>query len=91
MAVEISKKKIIDLETSDVLSQLEIVRDRVRLYSQKYQTTFLEFKVKVESLENEDFEMYDDLLSWEGYSSSVHYLENRLDQLKSAKDIIVTE
>ena len=91
MAVKISKKKILEMETSDILGKLSIVRDRIRILQRKYNMDFTAFQQFVENQEDEDFASYDDLLTWEGFVESERYLQQRLDELKNAKDIIVTE
>ena len=91
MVVEISKKRIIELEKADVLAELSIVKDRLRRLGQKYQSDFDQFKDRVDNLEEEQFKLYDDLLAWEGYLASKNHLEKRLEDLKHAKNIVVTE
>lgn len=91
MVIKISKSKIIDLERSDVISQLSVVRDRITQLKKKYDMSFNQFKEEFDKSKEEDFERYDDLLIWEGYLESESYLEQRLEELKNAKDIIITE
>ena len=91
MVVEISKKKIIQLEMADVLAELSIVRDRIRQLEAKYDSDFESFKLKVETSDTENFEEYDDLITWEGFTASATYLQKRLDDLKHAEDIVITE
>ncbi len=69
----ILKNKRIDFEELEFLYELHIIKEKIRLFKEKYKKDFKEFEQEV--LEKEEFEKWDDYLEWKAYEKTLEYLE----------------
>jgi hypothetical protein len=67
---------------SHVLAQMLDLKRRLEPYEQKYKMSFSRFKRKVESLKEENFEMWDDFIVWEGLNDAYQSWKKRFESIK---------
>ena len=87
----ISREEIKEYEKLKVISELSLVKERVKLFENKYNCSFNEFKVRFAKDSDEDFEHWDDYIEWKAYSEKQKTLKEKLEQIANAQDIKIVE
>ena len=73
-------KYLIELLRGDLLYKIGEHRKKIELFEKKWGQNFKEFQEKVHSLKEEDFEMWDDLIIWEGYQTAYDQWMSRYEE-----------
>lgn len=68
---------------ADVLYELHKVEDKIRLLKNKYNLSFEEFEDKIQNLEEENFEYWDDYIEWKAYTKSFKELIKEKEYIKN--------
>ena len=79
--VIVHKQNIADILLMEALGELHQVREKLRLFQQKYQQSFEEFSSRLER-EEENFERFDDYIEWKAYMQLLHEIEQKIEDLK---------
>lgn len=75
MAINISKEEIKLLERHNIISQIVPIKEKIRLFEQKYGCDFKTFETKIQ-MEEEDFQRWDDYIEWKAYIEKLKDLDN---------------
>lgn len=78
----VSEKEIIAMLLDKALSKAEYLGSRCREFEEKYDTSFIPFKKKVEEAKEENFTDWDDLVVWEGYELGYKEWKEKYEELK---------
>ncbi len=84
--VIVSKRDILLHERLRIISELAPIREKIRLFEEKYRMTFEEFERKLKSSE-ESFEAWDDYIEWKAYARKLTELESKLREIEHAQRI----
>ena len=77
----INKQIAGDALAMENLAELHKVRERIRLFESKYETTFEQFEQQV-FRQKENFQHYDDYIDWKAAVKWRKELEQRIEELK---------
>ncbi|WP_240921963.1 hypothetical protein [Thermococcus sp. ES12] len=86
--VVISKRDVLAHEKLRVISELAPIREKIRMFEEKYGMTIEEFEKKLKSSE-ESFEAWDDYIEWKAYVKKLEELKSRLREIKHAQRVRV--
>jgi hypothetical protein len=86
--VIVSKRDILLHEKLRILSEIAPIKEKLRLFEEKYGMTLEEFERRLKSSE-ESFEEWDDYIEWRAYMNKLKELESRLKEIENAKRIRV--
>lgn len=89
MAINISKEEIRLLERLNIISQMVPIREKIRLFEQKYDCNFKTFESRIQ-MEEEDFQKWDDYIEWKAYTEKLKDLELTLKEMEDAQDFKIT-
>ena len=89
MVIDISKQEILEYKKMEVITELTVIREKIRLLEQKYGSDIKKFEQEMKSQE-EDFEKWDDFIDWTAYTKIEESLVKKLEELENAKDINIT-
>ena len=79
--ISISKDNVKKLYETELTFELNQVKDKIELYSKKYESSFEQFEKKVNTSEKENFEEWDDYMEWNAFQKSY------LDLLQKKSDL----
>lgn len=68
------------------LSRLTQIKEKIRLFTQKYHLDFPQFEQLVMNSE-EKFELWDDYIEWKAYEDFQRDLVTKLREIENARDI----
>ncbi|NHI95063.1 MAG: hypothetical protein EAX96_21410 [Candidatus Lokiarchaeota archaeon] len=86
MTIKISKDEIKEYEKLKVFSQLTLVKEKIKLFENKYGLSIEEFSKTLKKNE-EDFETWDDYIEWKANLAAKIDLKKKLAEIENAKDI----
>lgn len=86
--VIVSKREVLLHERLRLISELAPIREKIKLFEEKYGMTLEEFERKLKSSE-ESFEEWDDYIEWKAYVRKFEELENRLKEVEHAQRVRV--
>ncbi|AFL95741.1 hypothetical protein CL1_1542 [Thermococcus cleftensis] len=86
--VVISKRDVLAHERLRVISELAPIREKIRMFEEKYGMTIEEFEKKLKSSE-ESFEAWDDYIEWKAYVKKLEELKSRLREIEHAQRVRV--
>ncbi|NJE10828.1 hypothetical protein [Thermococcus sp. MAR1] len=86
--VVISKRDVLAHERLRVISELAPIREKIKLFEEKYGMKFEEFEKKIKSSE-ESFEAWDDYIEWKAYVKKLEELKSRLREIEHAQRVRV--
>jgi len=89
MAINISKEEIRLLERLNIISQMVPIKEKIRLFEQKYDCDFKTFENRIQT-EEEDFQKWDDYIEWKAYTEKLKDLELTLKEMEDAQDFKIT-
>lgn len=72
-----------------LISELVLIRERIKLFENKYDTNFKNFEKAIKQ-HTEDFQTWDDYIEWKAYQRKFDEIKDKLGELKSGKDITTT-
>ena len=79
--VIVNKQNITDMLLMEAFAELHQVRERCRLFQQKYSQDFDEFSRRTEE-EQENFEHFDDYTEWKAYRHLLREVEQKIEDLE---------
>lgn len=91
MDIIISKEEIKGYERLKIISELTLIKQRVKLLERKYESTFSDFEALLNQDSKEDFAKWDDYIEWKAYNKKQALLKEKLDKVDHAQDIKITE
>ncbi|WP_297535967.1 hypothetical protein [Thermococcus sp.] len=86
--VVVSKRDILLHEKLRILSEIAPIKEKLRLFEEKYGMTLEEFERKLKNSE-ESFEEWDDYIEWKAYLKKLKELESRLKDIENAQRVRV--
>lgn len=81
--ISINKDNIKHLYETELTFELNQVKDKIELYSKKYNSSFEQFEEKVKNSEKENFEEWDDYMEWNAYQKSFQDLLQKKADLEN--------
>lgn len=87
----ISREEIKEYEKLKIISELSLVKQRVKLFEIKYKCSFDEFETQLSQKREEDFKQWDDYIEWKAYTEKQETLKEKLEQIANAQDIKIVE
>jgi hypothetical protein len=81
--ISISKDSVKKLYETELTFELNQVKDKIELYSKKYNSTFEQFESKVKNSEKENFEEWDDYMEWNAFQKSYQDLLQKKSDLEN--------
>lgn len=79
----ISKENIKSLYETELTFELNQVKDKIELYSKKYNSSFKQFEEKVNDSNKENFEEWDDYMEWNAFEKSYQDLLQKKSDLEN--------
>lgn len=86
MVIDVSKQEILKYKKMEVITELTVIREKIRLLEKKYGKDIKSFEKEMKSQE-EDFKKWDDFIDWTAYTKIEESLVKKLEELENAKDI----
>jgi len=80
--LKITKENTVNLFSIKLLYELNVIKEKIKLFEKKYKKSFLEFEYEVKTSE-ENFEKWDDYMLWKANIKSDKYIQNQLQQLQN--------
>lgn len=81
--ISITKDSIKNLYETELTFELNQVKDKIELYSKKYNSSFEQFEQKINSSEKENFEEWDDYMEWNAFQKSYQDLLQKKSDLEN--------
>ena len=81
--ISISKDNVKKLYETELTFELNQVKDKIELYSKKYDSSFEQFEKKVNSSDKENFEEWDDYMEWNAFQKSYQDLLQKKSDLEN--------
>ena len=87
--VVVSKRDLLLHERLRIISELDPIREKIRLFEEKYGMPLEEFERKLKS-SDESFEEWDDYIEWKAYVKKLRELESKLREIEHAQRVRIT-
>lgn len=81
--IALSKSEVIPLLVNHYREQLQISSYHLYTYQQKYTCSLEDFEQRVKNSSEENFEQWDDYMSWKGHSKSAASLVEKIKQIEN--------
>jgi len=72
-----------------LISEMIPIRERIRLFENKYNLSFENFEKKIKQ-QPEDFKLWDDYIEWKAYQNKFNEIKETINKVKNDKDITIT-
>ena len=89
LTIFLSTDEVKEYEKLKVISQLVLVKEKLRLFEIKYDKAFEAFEKEVK-IKEEDFEKWDDYIEWKAYKRTLEALTERMAEIDNVQDIEIT-
>jgi len=89
MTISLSADEIREYEKLKILSQLSLVKEKLKLMEAKSGKPFKEFEKEVKKKE-ENFEKWDEYIEWKAYIETEKNLTKRMAEIDNVQDIEIT-
>lgn len=76
-------ESIKDLYYAEVLYELHIIREKIELYSAKYNSDFRTFENEINEMNEENFEKWDDYMEWKGYEKALRDINIKKNDIEN--------
>ena len=86
MDIKISKEEIKEYKKLNVISQLTLIKEKIKLFENKYGCSLDRFREEIEKQE-EDFGKWDDYIEWKANYETLLDLEKKIIEINNAKHI----
>jgi hypothetical protein len=80
--ITIYKQEIAEWLLMEYHAALHTVREKIRLFEQKYNQPWSEFKQQVEQATQEDFSQWDDYIEWKAQMKICNDLCGKIEEVK---------
>jgi hypothetical protein len=80
--VTVYKQEIADWLLMEYHAALHPVREKIRLFEQKYKQSWSEFKQQVEQAAQEDFSRWDDYIEWKAQMKMFSDLSVKIEEVR---------
>lgn len=78
--MEVNATEYREFQRFKLIPELAILKDRVKLFEQKYKMNFEKFEVYVAE-NKENFDDWDNLIEWKAYLESIKNIKQKLEKL----------
>lgn len=78
----IKKQEISNLLILEYLASLHTVHEKVRLFENKYHTSWKDFSQNLQSSDEEDMQQWDDYIEWKAYMKLADELDKKINEVK---------
>jgi hypothetical protein len=89
MTIFLSADEVREYEKLKILSQLALVKEKLKLFETKNGKPFKEFEKEVKEKE-ENFEKWDEYIEWKAYKETEKTLTNKMAEIDNVQDIEIT-
>jgi hypothetical protein len=80
--VTVYKRDIADWLLMEYQAALHPVREKIRLFEQRYSLSWNEFKQQVEQAAQEDFSQWDDYIEWKSQMKTFNELSVKIKEVR---------
>ncbi|AEI14497.1 hypothetical protein Flexsi_0831 [Flexistipes sinusarabici DSM 4947] len=80
--IELSQNKAKDYIKAEILYELNLTKEKLKLFEKKYGKSLEEFEAQLEE-EKENFEKWDDYIEWKSYKKNMDNIEKRLIDIEN--------
>ncbi|MEC9492914.1 hypothetical protein [Flexistipes sp.] len=80
--IELSQNKAKDYLKAEILYELNLTKEKLKLFEKKYGKSLEEFEAQLEE-EKENFEKWDDYIEWKSYKKNMDNIEKRLIDIEN--------
>ena len=80
--VTVYKQEIADWLMMEYHAALHTVREKIRLFEQKYNQSWSDFKQRVEQAAQEDFSQWDDYIEWKAQMKMFRELSTKIEEVR---------
>ncbi|TYB33156.1 MAG: hypothetical protein FXF49_07795 [Flexistipes sinusarabici] len=80
--IELSQNKARDYLKAEILYELNLTKEKLKLFEKKYGKSLEEFEAQLEE-EKENFEKWDDYIEWKSYKKNMDDIEKRLIDIEN--------
>jgi hypothetical protein len=84
MPVTVPEKDVKQFEKLKLLSHIVPIKEKIRFFEEKYDTTLDVFEKGMKEKEEEDFEKWDDYIEWKAYTERLDELKKKMDDVEHA-------
>ncbi len=78
----LDKKETINLYSLSSLYEIHTVKEKIKLFENKYKKSFQEFEIEVKTTK-ENFENWDDYMEWKAYKKTYNSLLNTRKEIQN--------
>jgi hypothetical protein len=90
MTLFVSIDEVKEYQKLKILSELTLIKEKIKLFQTKYDTTFEKFEKRVKK-EKEDYEKWDDYIEWKAYRKTEKSLTKKMAEIDDAQHIEITK
>ncbi len=66
----------------DCLSQKQVIQNKIQIFEKKYKSDYKTFSKKIESTAIENFEAWDDSITWGAYDKFLSEILNKIEDIR---------
>ena len=85
-----SSDEIKEYEKLKIISQATPIKEKVKIFENKYNCSFKEFEKKM-GKNKENFGEWDDYIEWKAYLDTLEDLQRKQREIENAKHIKITQ
>ncbi len=89
MNITVSGEEVKEYKKLDILSQLALIKEKIKFFENKYRCKFEDFEKKLKE-SGENFEKWDDFIEWKAYVESARDLQRKMREIEHAENIRIT-
>ena len=89
MTIFLSADEVREYEKLKILSQLSLVKEKLKLFETKSGKSFKEFEKEVKEKE-EDYKKWDEYIEWKAYKETEKALTKKMAEIDNVQDIEIT-
>jgi len=80
--IELSQNKAKDYLKAEILYELNLTKEKLKLFEKKYEKSLEEFEAQLKN-EKENFEKWDDYIEWKSYKKNMNDIKKRLIDIEN--------
>jgi len=80
--IELSQNKAKDYLKAEILYELNLTKEKLKLFEKKYEKSLEEFEAQLKN-EKENFEKWDDYIEWKSYKKNMNDIKKKLIDIEN--------
>lgn len=80
--IELSQKKAKDYLKAEILYELNLTNEKLKLFERKYGKSLEQFENEI-TKNKENFKKWDDYIEWKSYKKNLDDIEKRLNEIEN--------